>query len=438
MVLKHLKHEVFLYSVSRNTQSSRTFFSKKSNKVIPPKEYIAKEDNTSACNYRPLPVVLARGEGVHVWDVEGKHYLDFLGGQGALNAGHCHPKILQALSEQAKYLAHTSRLVYNNILPMFSEYVTQYFGYDKVLPMNSGVEAGETAVKIARRWGYSVKKICENEAIVVFPANNYWGKTISALSTSTNPIVYERFGPYTPGFGLVPFNDLCALEEVFRNKNVCAYFMEPIQGEAGVVIPGDRYLREVRKLCTQNNVLWIGDEILTGLGRTGALLGCDHECVRPDILLLGKALGGGFLPISAVLANDHVMSVITTNSHRSTFGGNPLAARVAIATLSVIQEECLSENALVQGEKFRNELICRLPKDTVPTIKGKGLINAIEISKCYGTADNVCCKLLEAGLITSSCDCNVVRFTPPLNVSDVDICQAVDIVSKVINSLKRL
>ncbi|KAL1122981.1 hypothetical protein AAG570_003305 [Ranatra chinensis] len=415
--------------------AARSFFGRKSKHSSA--QYIEKEKCYSAHNYIPIPAVLSRGEGVHVWDAEGKKYLDFLAGFATLNTGHCHPKLVSTLKEQASTLHHTARAFHNDVFPEYAEYVCKYFGYDKVLPMNTGVEGGETAVKIARRWGYTVKKICENKALVVFPEGNFWGRTMSAISTSTNPVMYENFGPFMEGFGLVPYNDLCALEEALKNPNVCAFMMEPIQGEAGVVVPNERYLSEVRRLCTMYNVLWIADEVQTGLGRTGALLACDHECVRPDMAIIGKGLAGGFTPVSAVLANDNVMSVITPGSHGSTFGGNPLGCKLAMKTLEIIKEEKLIENSAILGEKFRTELICRLPKDKVPFIRGKGLMNAIAINPEYGTAWDFCVKLKDNGLLTKPCDGNVVRFTPPLILNDQQLSQGLDIIEKTVNELKK-
>jgi len=312
-------------------------------------KYIDLENEFGAHNYHPLPVVLKKGSGIYVWDVEDKQYFDFLSGYSAVNQGHCHPSIIQALVSQASILTLTSRAFHNNLLGEYEKYITQYFGYDKVLPMNTGVEGGETAIKLARRWGYTVKGIEENKAIVVFAEGNFWGRTMAAISSSTDPSSYKNFGPYMPGFELVEYNNLSAVERSFQNKNVAAFMFEPIQGEAGVVVPDEGYISGVRKLCTQYNVLMIADEIQTGLARTGKMLACDHENVKPDILILGKALSGGTLPISAVLCNNEIMLTIKPGEHGSTYGGNPLACKVAMASLEVPRSEKMAENAEKMG-----------------------------------------------------------------------------------------
>src|ERR1700709_2320860 len=317
-------------------------------------EYLELEDKFGAHNYHPLPVVLERGEGVFLYDVDGKRYYDFLSGYSAVNQGHCHPRIVKALVKQAQKLTLTSRAFHNNLLGKYEQYITEYFGYDKVLPMNTGVEGGETAIKLARRWGYVKKGIADNQAKIVFAENNFWGRTLAAISSSTDPSSYAGFGPFMTGFELVPYNNLPALEAAFQDKNVAAFMVEPIQGEAGVVLPDDGYLKGVRDLCDQYNVLFIADEIQTGLARTGKMLACDHENVRPDILILGKALSGGVLPVSAVLADDEIMLTIKPGEHGSTYGGNPLACAVALTALSVLREENMTENAAIMGEYFRN------------------------------------------------------------------------------------
>ncbi|XP_014241014.1 ornithine aminotransferase, mitochondrial [Cimex lectularius] len=399
--------------------------------------YMALEKKHCANIYDSMKVVICRGQGTKVWDVDGNEYLDFLAGYAAVNTGHCHPKILQCLREQAGTLTHTSRAVYNSELPQFAEYITRYFNYDKVIPMNTGVEGGDTAIKIARRWGYLTKGIPENQAIVVMVTSNFWGRSLAALSSSTNPAVYEHFGPFMPGFGLVPFNNIEALEEAFCNPNVCAFMVEPILGEGGVVVPCDRYLAQVRSLCTEKNVLWIADEVQTGLGRTGQLLAVDHDCVRPDILILGKGLAGGFLPMSAVLANDDVMCHMTPGVHGSTFGGNPLASKVAVKTLEVIQEECLAENAKKMGERFREDLVCKVPKDVVTQIRGRGLMNAISVNTECGKASEFTARMRALGLMAKANDDVTIRLTPPLTITEEEICKAVDIIAEVVHSMKK-
>nr|BAN21227.1 ornithine aminotransferase [Riptortus pedestris] len=394
-------------------------------------DLIKKESKHNAQNYQPIPVVIKKGKGSYVWDVEDRKYLDFLAGYATLNLGHAHPEILEVLKEQAGILSHTSRAFFNNILPEFVEYITNYFNYDRVLPMNTGVEGGETAVKIARRWGYRVKKIPSNKAVVVFVRNNFWGRTLSAVSSSTNPTAYEDFGPYMPGFTLIPYDDTAALQEALSNPNVCAFMMEPIQGEAGVIVPKDGYLKEVRRLCDEHNVLWIADEIQTGLGRTGRLLAVDHEEVRPDILIIGKGLAGGFVPMSAVLANDNVMNVITPGSHGSTFGGNPLATRLAITTLRLLKEGAI-DNAAVMGEKFRRELRNNLPKDVIPIVRGRGMMNAICVNPDYGTPWDLCLELKDQGLLSKPCDGNAMRFTPPINMNEIELQEGLEMIYKAV------
>ena len=320
-------------------------------------KYLDLEDKFGAHNYHPIPVVLEKGEGVYLYDVDGKKYFDFLSGYSAVNQGHCHPAIIKTLQDQASKLTLTSRAFHNNLLGEYEQYITQYFGYDKVLPMNTGVEGGETAIKLARRWGYAVKGIPENQAKILFAEGNFWGRTLAAISSSTDPSSFKGFGPYMPGFGIVPYNDLTALENEFKDSTIAAFMVEPIQGEAGVVIPDNGYLKGVRDLCTKYNVLFIADEIQTGLARTGKMLACDHENVRPDILILGKALSGGTLPISAVLADDIIMLQIKPGEHGSTYGGNPLACAVAMKSLEVLKSEKMAENAEAMGMLLRKENI---------------------------------------------------------------------------------
>ncbi|KAF8789203.1 Ornithine aminotransferase like protein [Argiope bruennichi] len=371
--------------------------------------------------------------GVHVWDVDGKKYFDFLSAYSAVNQGHCHPKIIQALREQADLITLTSRAFHASILGEYEEYVTKKFGYDKVLPMNTGVEAGETACKLARRWGYDVKGIPKDQAKIIFAEGNFWGRTLAAVSSSTDPSSYEGFGPRMPNFELVPYNDLNALEERLADNNVCAFMVEPIQGEAGVVVPDHGYLSRVRELCTKYNVLWIADEIQTGLCRTGKWLCVDHENVKPDMLLLGKALSGGVYPVSAVLANDPVMLVIKPGEHGSTYGGNPLACKVAIAALEVLEEERLADNAEQQGKFLRQELE-RLPSDKVLLVRGKGLLNAIVVNEELDAWD-ICLKLKDNGLLAKPTHGDKIRFAPPLTISDKEMTQCIEIIHKTIKAL---
>jgi len=340
--------------------------------------FIELEEKYGAHNYHPLPVVLEKGEGIFLYDVEGKKYFDFLSGYSAVNQGHCHPKIIAALIEQSKKLTLTSRAFYNNQLGVYEKYITEYFGYQKVLPMNTGVEGGETAIKLARRWAYTKKGVEENKAIIVFAEGNFWGRTMAAISASTDPSSYQGFGPFMPGFITVPYNDLAALENAFQNKNVAAFMVEPIQGEAGVVVPDDGYLKAVRDLCTKYNVLFIADEIQTGLARTGKMLACQHDNIKPDIVILGKALSGGTIPVSAVLCDDEIMMNIKPGEHGSTYGGNPLACVVAMTALQVLKDENMEENATIMGQLLRDEL-ATLKSPFIKTIRGKGLLNAIVI-----------------------------------------------------------
>ena len=397
-------------------------------------DFINKEGKYGAHNYHPLPVVLSKGEGVYVWDVEGKRYYDFLSAYSAVNQGHCHPKILKALTDQAQTLTLTSRAFYNDCLGEYEEYITKYFGYDKVLPMNSGAEGDETALKLCRRWGYDKKGIPENQAKIIVCEGNFHGRTITIISMSTDPDSYKGFGPYTPGFVVVPYNDLDALKKELEDPNVAGFLVEPIQGEAGVYVPDDGYLKAAYDLCKEKNVLFIADEVQTGIARTGKLLACDHENVRPDILILGKALSGGFYPVSAVLADDDIMLCIKPGEHGSTFGGNPIAAKVAIAALKVIKDENLAENAEKMGQIFREELN-KLEKesDIVEKVRGKGLLNAIVIRPKGGkTAWDVCLALKENGLLAKPTHEHIIRFAPPLVITESQLRETIDIINKTI------
>jgi ornithine--oxo-acid transaminase len=392
--------------------------------------YLQLEEKYGAHNYHPLPVVLEKGEGVFLWDVDGKRYYDFLSGYSAVNQGHCHPRIVRALIEQAQKLTLTSRAFHNNLLGEYAQFITAYFGYDKVLPMNTGVEGGETAIKLARRWAYTRKGVAENHAKILFAEGNFWGRTLAAISSSTDPSSYKGFGPYMPGFEIIPYNDTIALEKALQDKNVAAFMVEPIQGEAGVVVPDDGYLQKVRELCSHYNVLFIADEIQTGLARTGKMLACDHENVRPDILILGKALSGGMLPVSAVLADDEVMLNILPGEHGSTYGGNPLACAVAMEALKVLKDEQMAENAAVMGELMRSEL-AKLASPHIHTIRGKGLLNAIVIDHANADAAwDLCLALKEKGLLAKPTHGDKIRFAPPLLINREQILECVEIISE--------
>ncbi len=389
------------------------------------------ESKHGAHNYHPIPVVISRGEGVHVWDVEGKQYLDFLSAYSAVNQGHCHPRILKTMTEQASKLTLTSRAFYNDILGPYAKYITEYFGYDKVLPMNTGVEGGETAVKICRKWAYEKKGVPENEAQILFAKGNFWGRTVAAVSTSDDPDCFTGFGPYTPGFPTIPYNDLEALERALENPNVAGFMVEPIQGEAGVVVPDEGYLKKAHELCKAKNVLLICDEVQTGLGRTGKMLASDHEGVKPDMLILGKALSGGFLPVSAVLTDDPIMEVIKPGEHGSTYGGNPLACAVAMTALQVLKDEKLTENAAAMGEIFRAEL-GKLDYDWVKTVRGKGLLNAVVIDPAHKkSAWEICIALKDAGLLAKPTHDHIIRFAPPLVINEEQLRAGLDIISSV-------
>jgi len=403
-------------------------------------EYIIKEEKYGAHNYHPLPVVLSKGEGVHVWDVDGKHYFDFLSAYSAVNQGHCHPKIIKALNDQASNLTLTSRAFHNDILGEYERFITELFGYDKVLPMNTGVEGGETANKLARKWGYLKKGIPENQAKIIFAKGNFWGRTLAAISSSDDPVSFEGFGPYMPGYELIDYNDLDALAEALKDPNVAAFMVEPIQGEAGVVVPHEGYLKGVRDLCTQNNVLFIADEVQTGIARTGKMLATDYEDARPDIVILGKAISGGVFPVSAVLADDEIMLCIKPGEHGSTFGGNPLACAVARKALEVIIEEGLAKNAQVLGERFRNGMNAIIDKyDLVTMVRGKGLLNAIVIndSPDSKTAWDLCMSLKENGLLAKPTHGNIIRFAPPLVITEEELDACLAIIEKTIKEFKK-
>lgn len=399
-------------------------------------QYLQLEEQFGAHNYHPIPVVLDRGEGVFLWDVDGKRYYDFLSGYSAVNQGHCHPRIVNALIEQSKKLTLTSRAFHSNLLGEYSKFITEYFGYEKILPMNTGVEGGETAIKLARRWGYAKKGILENQAKVVFAEGNFWGRTLAAISSSTDPSSYKGFGPYMPGFELVPYNDLPALEKAFQDKNVAAFMVEPIQGEAGVVVPDEGYLKGVRNLCDEYNVLFIADEIQTGLCRTGKMLACDYENVRPDILILGKALSGGIMPVSAVLADDEIMLTIKPGEHGSTYGGNPLACAVAMEALKVLKEERMAENAEAMGKLLRSELE-NLNSPRIKLVRGKGLLNAIVINHPNKEAAwEFCVDLKENGLLAKPTHGDKIRFAPPLIITEAQVKECVGIIGKSLEKLR--
>lgn len=417
--LHRLSHRTFAMAADRASSASQ-------------QRYLDLEAKYGAFNYHPIPVVLEKGQGIHVWDVDGNRYLDFLSAYSAVNQGHCHPKIIDALTKQASKLTLTSRAFHNNLLGDYEKFITDYFGYDRVLPMNTGVEGGETAVKLARRWGYEIKKIPANQAKVVFARNNFWGRTIAAISSSTDPSSTRNFGPFVPGFELVPYNDLSALETMLQDPNVAAFMVEPIQGEAGVVVPDEGYLKGVRALCDKYRVLFIADEVQTGLGRTGRLLACDHEGVKPDILVLGKALSGGVMPVSAVLTSDEVMLTIKPGEHGSTFGGNPLACAVAKSALEVLRDEKLSENAELQGERFRTGLRKLAASGggagAITTVRGRGLLNAVVVQdRPHRSAWDLCLRLKEKGLLAKPTHGTIIRLAPPLVINEAQVDEALDI-----------
>ena len=398
------------------------------------------EDQYGANNYHPLPVVLTRGEGVFVWDVEERRYFDFLSAYSAVSQGHCHPRIIAALTQQAQRLTLTSRAFHNDQLGKCEQYLCNYFGYDKVLLMNSGVEAGETALKLTRKWAYKVKGIPQNQAVMVFAEGNFWGRTLAAISSSTDPSSTNDYGPLLPGYQLVPYNDLAALEAAFgANPNIAGFMVEPIQGEAGVLVPDEGYLRGVRDLCTSYNVLFIADEVQTGIGRTGRRLACDHEDVKPDILVLGKALSGGVMPVSAVLASDEIMLTIRPGEHGSTFGGNPLGCAVAVAALDVVQDEHLAENAEAMGQLFRHRMnALRADTDLIQLVRGKGLLNAIVIKERpeFGeeTAWELCLRFRDNGLLCKPTHGDKIRFAPPLVITEQQMNEACDVIEKAVKA----
>lgn len=397
-------------------------------------QLIELEEKFGAHNYHPIPVVLEKGEGVFVWDVEGKRYYDFLSSYSAVNQGHCHPRLIKVLTEQAKKLTLTSRAFYNSKLGEYEKFITNYFGYDKVLPMNTGVEGGETAIKLARRWAYDVKGVKENEAKIIFVEGNFWGRTLAAISSSTDPSSYKGFGPYMPGYITVAYDDLVALEKAMQDKTVAAFMVEPIQGEAGVVIPHDGYLKGVRALCDKYNVLFIADEVQTGLCRTGKMLACDHENVKPDILILAKALSGGILPVSAVLASNEIILTIKPGEHGSTYGGNPLACAVAMEALQILKDEKLADNAEEMGKLLRDALTkIQNKSDVITAVRGKGLLNAIVIKEKNGkTAWDICLKFAEHGLLAKPTHGDIIRFAPPLIITKQQLDECIAIIEKVI------
>tara|TARA_B100000900_G_scaffold96265_2_gene79360 strand:+ start:317 stop:1540 length:1224 start_codon:yes stop_codon:yes gene_type:complete len=404
--------------------------------MLKSKNIIDLEYKYGAHNYHPLPVVLEKGEGVFLWDVEGKKYYDFLSAYSAVNQGHCHPKIISALKNQSEKLTLTSRAFHNDVLGKYEQFITEFFGYDKVLPMNTGVEGGETAVKLARKWAYEVKKVPSNAAKIIFVEGNFWGRTLGAISSSTDPVSTDGFGPFMPGYEIIPYNDLDALKKSLKDPNVAAFMVEPIQGEAGVVVPDDDYLKSAYELCKKSNVLFIADEVQTGIGRTGKMLCCEHHGFKPDILILGKALSGGVFPVSAILASNEVMLTIKPGEHGSTFGGNPLACKVAIAALNVIKDEKLDVNAEKMGIIFRKKLQGYISSSNiVEKIRGKGLLNAIIIkdNEHSDIAWNICLKMAKNGLLAKPTHGNIIRFAPPLIINELELNSCIDII---INSLR--
>ena len=398
-------------------------------------ELMRLEAQHGAHNYHPLPVVLAKGLGAKVWDVEDKEYFDFLSAYSAVNQGHCHPKIINALTDQASRLTLTSRAFHNDVLGEYEQFITTLFGYDKVLPMNTGVEGGETANKLARKWGYEHKGIPENQAKIIFAQGNFWGRTLAAISSSDDPVSYKGFGPYMPGYELIPYNDLQALEQKLQDPTVAAFMVEPIQGEAGVIMPDEGYLAGIRALCTQYNVLFIADEVQTGIARTGKMLACDYEDARPDILILGKAISGGVLPVSAILADDEVMLTIKPGEHGSTYGGNPLACKVAQAALEVVVDENLAKKSQVLGDLFRKELTDFMgTQEMVQTVRGKGLLNALVINDTAEstTAWDLCVVLKENGLLAKPTHGNIIRFAPPLVITEDELSHCLEIIKQTI------
>lgn len=399
--------------------------------------YMELEDRFNAHNYHPMPVVLERGQGVYVWDVDGKRYYDFLSAYSAVNQGHCHPRIIRALTNQAQKLTLTSRAFYNNLLGEYAEFVTRYFGYDRMLPMNTGVEGVETAIKLARKWAYKVKGVAEGQAKIIFVEGNFHGRTLGAISASTDPDSRKGFGPYMPGYVVIPYNNLPALEAALQDPDVCGFIVEPIQGEAGVFVPDDHYLPGAYELCKKHHVLFIADEVQTGIARTGKLLCCDHYGFKPDVLILGKALSGGVLPVSAVLSSDEVMLTIKPGEHGSTFGGNPLACAVATEALKVVQDEKLADNAEALGKIFRGRMEALQHKrpDLIAQVRGKGLLNAIVIndSEQSQTAWNICIEMAENGLLAKPTHGNIIRFAPPLVMTPEQLDECCRIIEHVIS-----
>lgn len=399
-------------------------------------EYMEREEQYGAHNYHPLPVVLERGQGIFMWDVEGKRYFDFLSAYSAVNQGHCHPKIIGAMVEQAKRLTLTSRAFYNDVLGEFEQYITSYFGYDKVLPMNTGAEADETALKLCRKWAYMKKGITENNAKIIVCDGNFHGRTITIVSMSNDPDSYAGYGPFTPGFIKIPYNDINALSKALEDPDVAGFLLEPIQGEAGVFVPDEGYLKKAYDLCKQKNVLFIADEVQTGIARTGKLLACDHEGVRPDILILGKAVSGGVLPVSCVLADDEIMLCIKPGEHGSTFGGNPVASKVAIAALEVIKDEKLADNAQRLGEIFRREM-SSFDSPMIELVRGKGLLNAVVIKNMNGkTAWDVCLAMRDRGVLAKPTHGNIIRFAPPLVINEQELLEAISLIKQAFEDIR--
>ena len=397
------------------------------------------ENEFGAHNYHPLPVVLNKGEGVYVWDLEGKKYYDFLSAYSAVNQGHCHPKIIQALVDQSSKLTLTSRAFHNDVLGQYEKFITSFFGYDKVLPMNTGVEGGETAVKLARKWGYEVKKIPKDRAKIIFVEGNFWGRTLGAISSSTDPSSTSGFGPFMPGYEIIPYNDIDALKASLSDPNVAAFMVEPIQGEAGVVVPDDDYLISAYNLCKENNVLFIADEVQTGIGRTGKMLCCDHHGFKPDILILGKALSGGVFPVSAILSSNEIMLTIKPGEHGSTFGGNPLGCKVAIAALEVVRDEELVKNAEYLGSIFRDQINKYIETSSIAKlVRGKGLLNAIVIndSEDSDTALNICKSMSSKGLLAKPTHGNIIRFAPPLVINEDQLLSALSIIKETLKEFE--
>lgn len=395
-------------------------------------EFIDREVRYGAHNYHPLPVVLERGEGIYVWDTDGKKYFDFLSAYSAVNQGHCHPKIVKAMTDQAQKLALTSRAFYNDVLGEWEEFVTRFFGYDKVLPMNTGAEADETALKLCRKWAYMKKGVPDGKAKIIVCDGNFHGRTITIVSLSNDPESYAGYGPFTPGFIKIPYNDIPALEKALQDPDVAGFLLEPIQGEAGVFVPDEGYLKKAYELCKSKNVLFIADEVQTGIARTGRLLACDHEGVHPDILVLGKAMSGGMMPVSCVLANDDIMLCIKPGEHGSTYGGNPIAARVSIAALEVVRDEKLAENAEKLGQVFRDR-ISKIHSDMIELVRGKGLLNAVVIKPKNGkTAWDVCLKLRDKGLLAKPTHQHIIRFAPPLVINKMELMEAIGIIENTI------